>query len=365
MIASNLLPSPDVLPLPAPVPLLHFLLLLTFFLHLLLMNCLLGGVLLTVWSRLRSRTPVDEHARLANQLGKLLPSLVAGTVTLGVAPLLFVQVLFGQFFFSSSVIMGWPWFAVIPILLLAYYGIYMQSFAGEKLGAWCLPLLVLTALLLAAVAFIYSNNTSLMLRPDRWPALYFANPRGTNWNTGEPMLVPRYLHMVLGATAVAGLFVAWLGRWKERSDPAQGAFLRRHGLTVFTWLTAVNIIAGLWFFLTLSQPVRKLMMGGSPVATLLFGLGVLLAVVLLGLVPRAKFTAGAGPLNQVTVLALLTLVSMILLRDQVRAGYLAGIYVPETFPLQPQYFNMTLFALLLAGGTVTVVWMLRKLARSR
>ena len=140
MNTTEWLPAPDVLPLPATVPVLHFLLLLTFFLHVLFMNCLLGGVLLTAWSRLRSRAPGDEHARLADQYTKLLPTLVAGTVTFGVAPLLFLQVIFGQFFFSSSVIMAWPWFMVVPILLLAYYGTYLQSFAGQKLGTARLPL---------------------------------------------------------------------------------------------------------------------------------------------------------------------------------------------------------------------------------
>jgi len=82
------------------------------------------------------------------------------------------------------------------------------------------------------------------------------------------------------------------------------------------------------------------------------------------LIPRAKNAPGAGPLNSVTVLTLLTLVSMILLRDQVRTGYLDGIYTPENFPLQPQYFNITLFALLLASGVVTLVWILRKLAQA-
>jgi len=361
MNSTNLVPSPDVLPLPAPVFLLHFLLLLTFFVHVIFMNCMLGGVLLAVWSRARSRTPGDAHGLLADQVAKILPTLVAGTVTFGVAPLLFLQVLFGQFLFSSSVIMGWPWFSVVPILILAYYGTYLQSFAAEKLGSFRLPLFILTALLFVTIAFIYTNNVTLMLRPDRWGEIYFANPSGTNLNSGEPMLLSRYLHMVFGAVAIAGLFVAWLGRFKQKSDPAQAAFLRRYGLSVFTWLTAVNIGVGLWFYLTLVSPVRKLMMGGSLAATILFGLGVILSVVLLGLVARAKLSRSGGGLVLATVVAAVTLADMILLRDRVRAGYLDGIYAPESFPLQTQVFNLVLFALLLVGGLVTVIWMLRKL----
>ena len=168
MSETGLVPSPDVLPLPAPVPLLHALLLLTFFVHVLFMNGLLGGILLVSWSRLRARSPSDTHALLAGQLTRLLPILVAGTVTAGVAPLLFLQALYGQFFFTSSVIMAWPWFLVIPLVILAYYGTYVQAYTGERPGRGRKTLLLLTALMFAAVAFLYVNNTTLMLRPDRW-----------------------------------------------------------------------------------------------------------------------------------------------------------------------------------------------------
>ena len=50
------------------------------------------------------------------------------------APLLFLQTLMGQFFFTSSILMGWGWFSVVVVLIFAYYGTYLQSFQREKLG---------------------------------------------------------------------------------------------------------------------------------------------------------------------------------------------------------------------------------------
>jgi hypothetical protein len=364
MNATDLVPAPDVLPLPAPVPLLHALLLLTFSVHVLFMNGLLGGILLASWSRLRSRSPADAHALLAGQLTKLLPVLVAGTVTAGVAPLLFLQALFGQFFFTSSVIMAWPWFLVIPLLILGYYGTYWQSYAGERSGRGRLTLMLVTALIFAAVAFLYVNNATLMLRPDRWAGLYFSAPGGTSLNLGDATVWPRWLHMVLGAAAMAGLLVAWLGHLKSRSDAVQGAFMRRHGLTAFTWLTTANILAGLWFFVALERPLRMLMMGDSGHATGVFILGIVLAVAALGLAAGAKLRSGRGSLIVLTVVAGILLLVMILLRDVVRAAYLGDLYRPAQFPLQTQIFNLALFAALLLGGLVTVIWMLRKLKQA-
>ena len=63
-----------------------------------------------------------------------LPVAIAATVTLGVAPLLFVQVLYGRLFFTSSILMAWFWLAIVPLVILAYYGAYLLAFRGEAPG---------------------------------------------------------------------------------------------------------------------------------------------------------------------------------------------------------------------------------------
>ena len=82
------------------------LLIFTFFIHMILMNFILGGSLLTVWDMLRGK--------LEKKASGSIPTLMALTVNFGVPPLLFVQVLYGHFFYSSSVMMAVPWILVIP-----------------------------------------------------------------------------------------------------------------------------------------------------------------------------------------------------------------------------------------------------------
>src|SRR6056297_1739720 len=93
------------------------LLILTFLLHLILMNFILGGSLLTLWDAFRKKTFRRESTTI--------PTLIALTINLGVPPLLFLQVIYGNFFYSSSVIMASPWILVIPVLILAYYRAYI------------------------------------------------------------------------------------------------------------------------------------------------------------------------------------------------------------------------------------------------
>ena len=64
---------------------------------------------------------------------------VAATVTLGVAPLLFVQELFGRVFFTSSILMAWFWLAIIALLIPAYYGVYLYAFGLRNGGVAMKP----------------------------------------------------------------------------------------------------------------------------------------------------------------------------------------------------------------------------------
>ena len=55
------------------------------------------------------------------------------------------------------------------------------------------------------------------------------------------------------------------------------------------------------------------------------------------------------------------MIVMITMRDIVRNGMLGDLYRPATFVVKTQTLNLVLFGLLLVGGIVTVVWMVRKL----
>lgn len=361
MTPDVIIPAPDALPLPAPVLLLQGLLQLTFLLHLVAMNALLGGLILTLVGRLRGRGPDDPWTDLADRATKVTPTLVAAAVTLGVAPLLFLQTLYGQFFFTSSILMGWGWFSIVVVLIFAYYGTYLQAFAGAKLGGARTPLLALVVLLFLWIGFMFSNNTTLMLNVAAWPGLHFAGPRGLHLNLGDPQLVPRYLHMVAGAVAVAGLLLAWWGRQRVRRGDGRGAFMATAGLGAFTWLTLANIGLGLWYYLAQPGPVRKLFMGGSALGTTLFALGFVVAVVMVvaGFLGRRRSPGDA--LVPLLALTLAQMVTMIMIRDLVRGGHLGDRFQPASYAVQPQVMNLVIFAVLLLGGVAVVAWMVRQL----
>ena len=72
-----------------------------------------------------------------------LPIVMTYVINLGVPPLLFAQVLYGRAIYTSSVLIGAWWIAVIPLLMLCYWLLYRfqrglgtGSAAGGGPGAW-------------------------------------------------------------------------------------------------------------------------------------------------------------------------------------------------------------------------------------
>ncbi len=353
------------MPLPAPVWLLRTLLLLTFFLHVLFMNCLLGGTAVALVCTLRRKSSAFS-ARLAGDLGRLLPSVFAFTITLGVAPLLFLQVMYGQFLYASSILIGVPWLAIIGMVVLAYYGVYFFSMTlaktqGHEQKGSTTAVLVLVVLLLASVAFVYSNNFTLMLAPERWLDLYHSNASGWNLNWSEPSLLPRSLHFVLSALAVSGLGLLVMGL-RQREDGYR-QWLIEQGSLLFTGTTLLNFGVGFWFLVKLPGPARLAFVGGNGFATALLGAGLLLPLAAVAHLIMAK--ANKSPKRQLAIgvsCGLLTVAAMVVMRDLLRNLALAPYFSPNQLPVAPQWGIIVLFVLLFVGGLATLYYMLRKVA---
>ena len=106
----DLIPALDPLPLPAPAWLFHVLLVFTFFLHALFMNLTLGGTILAAVGQLLGGGRADDHRGvLADRLMGINTYAISLAITTGVAPLLFVQLLYQQYFYTATILIGWIW----------------------------------------------------------------------------------------------------------------------------------------------------------------------------------------------------------------------------------------------------------------
>jgi len=352
MNPAALIPTPDTL--TAHWGWFQFLLMLTFPLHLLAMNAMLGAALAALVSHL---IPGRPNRELSHELAKALPFLFAFTVNLGVAPLLFVNVIYGHLLYSSTVLMGIYWLAVIPVLIIAYYLAYIYDFSFRKLGNTGMFAIIIFLGLVMFVGFVFSNSMTMMISPSTWTR-WFETPGGTLLNLSDPTLAARYIHMITGSLAVGGVLVALYSRKVLKNDIAVSEAGQRIGMQIFAWLTLLQIPVGIWFLLSLPSATMKRFMGGDMISTALLSIGILLAIGTL----VTGFRKQVIPTLAMTIPLVYV---MSFMRDSVRTSYLAPYFDMSKVPTTVQWSPLVLFLISLVLGLAVVFWMLSKLPAFR
>ncbi len=354
-----IIPAPDPLALPAPYWLFLTLLVLTFLLHIIAMNFMFGSGMLAFVALRKSKTR-QVFGKIYETIVKKIPVLLAATITLGVAPLLFLQVLYGQFFYTSSLIIAWPWFFVLIMLMLAYYGFYYIAFSNRKNSTPVGWVLIISVVLIFLIGFIYSNNLTLMETPENYAVKYHADPSGMNLNLEDPTLVPRFLHFVLASLAIGGLFVGAIGlfNWEKEREFAEA--ILNFGGKWFIYSTMLQFLVGSWFLMTLPRESVMLFMGRDPVGSIslivsIFGsIG---AVVLMSSALRKEDPRSGFKMAIWLTAAVVTLMTVI--REIVRESYLKTFYISHNFDVDTQWVILILFLLSFAGGVGLWIKMLR------
>ncbi|RLS41759.1 MAG: hypothetical protein DWH81_05520 [Planctomycetota bacterium] len=185
---------------------------LTWVVHFFLMAYVLAGSLWLVWTTLFPGTGTVPRTKqpLARLLRDWMPFALSGAITAGVAPLLFVQILYRQQFYTSNLLLGWRWMVVIPVLVAAFYLLYVVK--SETASRWPLIARLGLSIGIAAcflfVAFCWTANHLLSLSSAVWPEAY---------RSGEAVRSTFALSMRL-LTWVAGTFptMSILASWQLR-----------------------------------------------------------------------------------------------------------------------------------------------------
>ena len=138
-------PAIDPIPLPAPVWLFKILHVLTLALHFVSVEMLLGGLAAALVLNLASQRP-QPCRRPAPQCFRRPGPTSAGRDDLrhqpGRAAAVFAQVLYGRALYTSSILIGIWWIAVIFLLIGCYWHIYrFTAKLQEGRRAWPMALI--------------------------------------------------------------------------------------------------------------------------------------------------------------------------------------------------------------------------------
>jgi len=341
----SLIPAPDAI----PVHWLWFQLLLTIttFMHLIAMNITLGTGAIAVALPLTDGESVND---LRRRIGKSLPYSIALTINFGVAPLLFLQVLYGQFLYTSSVLMGGFWLSIIGLLIIAYYATYIFTLKYDALGGGSVFISIAVVILLT-VAFLYVNNLSLMQMPESWHE-YFVNRDGWLLNFADRALLPRYLHFVASAIAIGGLAIAFYYEILKRRGHNETSRWIKTGCNWFSIVTVVNFGIGFWFFSFLPAPILDMQTITGKIFISLLGVAIFCTFL-------AVIKAQTYKVFPATIWALSAVFLMTLMRDLLRVTHLKPFFNITELPVNPQYSPLLIFLVALAGAVYLISWMLK------
>ena len=182
---------------------------LTFALHQAFMHYVLAGSIYVAWATIfpgGAEVPRLKQP-LASVLRDWMPFMLSAAITAGVAPLLFVQIVYPLQFYTANLLLGWRWMVVIPVLIAGFYLLYVVK--SSALSAWSFALRTMIVMLVAAcflfVGFCWTANHLLAADEANWPEVYA---------TGSTMLSPllvalRMLVWIAGSFASMTVIAGW------------------------------------------------------------------------------------------------------------------------------------------------------------
>jgi len=314
-------PKDIPLPLPAPEPLLVVVLVLFFLLHIVFVNLMLGGSLLTVWYQVKGLRDA-RYDHLAHAIAETITVNKSLAVVLGIGPLLAINTLYTVYFYSANALTGTMWLAIIPLVAGAFLLTYLHKFAWDAMAGWRrlhIAIAALASLAFLVIPLIFLTNINLMLFPSRW-----AEVRGFASAMLMANVLPRYAHFLLASLALTGLFLVWLFRRATDGRCAEIGMERhvllRIGYGWALWPSLAQFLAGPLVMLTLPDEG----MNGPVVATILAGaLFAMPAIGLMFLDLRARPEAIGRRFWPVTLLLTVTVLCMASGRHLYRAAALA------------------------------------------
>jgi hypothetical protein len=293
----------DPMGLPFFPVVFQVLMVLLFAVHIIFMNFALGTSFLSAYGWIRGG---DRWSRLSRSMVRATTVNLSMTILLGIAPLLFVQVIYDPFWYASNMLSASWAIGFMFILMLAYSLIYVFYLKRDSRGKGFAVYGVIAFLLLLLAGVIMHALNYQLIQPEKWFGWYV---KGSTADTSGLSLhsfqLPRFLHFIVPSFALTGIFLMLYSWYFERRDDSDRKFLQWIGdlgaKTAFLF-TAIQAAVGLWWVLSLPGSFRFYT---NPVFLLGAGLGIALLIVLYrARKAPARYAVGSMSLAAVAVIGM-------------------------------------------------------------
>ncbi len=204
-----------------------------------------------------------------------------------------------------------------------------------------------------------------MLRPEDWQSLYENSALGTVLPMSDPTTTPRWIMMLTGGFAVAGMWMVWLSTTSKASETV-GAYLNQLGGKIAAVFFALQLGAAYWVFLAQPDAVKAQLTSQS--LYLLTGYGwIAITAVLITLSAIAIARKPSLLLSwSGAVGVLLSMLTMVIYRDGIRdiTLLIKGFDVWER-NVVTNWSVVTIFLVLFVVGLGGLGWLISVVMRSK
>ncbi len=342
---------------PAGIPfyavVFQFLMVLTFALHIIAVNIVAGGLCVSVYEACRGTV---YSRRLARALGRAATIMLSFAIVLGVAPLLFVQVIYDPLWYSANVMSAVWAFLFLLSVAAAFYSSYAFYLGNKKAPGQDGPLNIFWAvtgimsLLLAGLIIHMLSMESL--HPELWR--FWLTKGWQHFLTGgtefHQVAPGRLAHFLLASFAVTGVFLmlyAWY--FEPRSDYSADyiKYVSETGAKLALYGTILAWGAGFWWAGEISPSINFFR---NPVFLLSLAAALAFVLYLAGAVLHpVKYAVPAS------ITLFLTIFLMCGSREALRAGYMEAFsYHINDYKLNLDFGSTLLFFSSLLAGVVVL-----------
>ncbi|HOD39609.1 MAG TPA: hypothetical protein PKL57_03555 [Candidatus Wallbacteria bacterium] len=358
-----IVPAIDSVPLMGHPALEKILLVFTFILHLIPMNILLGSVIIAAalkTQKLIKYGNYDLAYRLYRDILKMLPTALSLTITLGVAPLLFLQSLYGPLFYTSTILMAPFWLLILAFIMVSYYILYLLGWTEEKvLRPLRLPLLLAALAGLLYTAFMYGSNNSLMQAPQKFHSIYNSTFYGLYIYLSDINIILRFLHVIAGSILIASIAIFTISYFKKETDRDFAVYTADYLRPVFLLAFSMQALIGFSMLFAQKPEIYSALMGKNVLQTGALWLGVAFAAVqLIAAHFKGEYILKKATLITLLISAFACLCLMAVTRDFIRDAEIGSAFSYMSNPYQWNVIVLGAFFITLAGGLAVCAYML-------
>jgi hypothetical protein len=252
---------------PGPTAFYLVLYIVTLVIHVVFMNYVMAGAGYLFFHLIRNRVRPGSIAvekgsdkPVAVILREWLTFVLSAAITAGVAPLLFVQILYKQHFYTANLLLSHRWMAVVPALILGFYLLYvLKTRRAKQWGNITLGFISGAAFLcFAFTAFSWTENHLLSQQSARYWGEFYASDR---WFYVDRELMPRLLMWTLGAIPTMAMMVGWQLWWHQKRGNAEADVQVRHLSFLALAGLGVTVVSGAFYFSSLNPELNSLIYG--------------------------------------------------------------------------------------------------------